>query len=61
MILECRDEVRLGMIKLWSALSLVGGRSRSLVRGRRLKDGAIVVETYVQSDPDESRDGTKGV
>jgi hypothetical protein len=39
-ILECKEEVRLGMIRLWSALSRVGGRSP--VRGRRLSDGAIV-------------------
>jgi hypothetical protein len=43
-ILEWSDEVRLGMIRLWSPLSLVGGRSRSLVRGRRLSEGAIVGE-----------------
>lgn len=39
MILEWREDVRLGMIRLWSALSRVGGRSP--VRGRRLKEGAI--------------------
>jgi hypothetical protein len=37
---ECSDDVRLGIIK--SAWSRVGGRS--LVRGRKLKEGAIVVE-----------------
>lgn len=40
-ILEWRDEVRLGMMRLWSALSLVGGRSLAPVRGRRLREGAI--------------------
>jgi hypothetical protein len=39
-ILECKEDVRLGMMRLWSALSRVGGRSP--VRGRRLSDGAIV-------------------
>jgi hypothetical protein len=39
-ILEWRDDVRLGMIRLWSALSRVGGRSP--VRGRRLSEGAII-------------------
>jgi hypothetical protein len=29
------------MIRLWSALSLVGGRSLAPVRGRKLKEGAI--------------------
>jgi hypothetical protein len=41
-ILEWRDEVRLGMIRLWSALSLVGGRSLA-VRGRKLREGAIAM------------------
>ena len=44
-IRECSDEVRLGMMRLWSVLSLVGGRS-SRVRGRRVKDGAIVGVRY---------------
>jgi hypothetical protein len=44
-ILECREEVRLGMIRLWSALSRVGGRSP--VRGRRLSDGAITNRLWV--------------
>lgn len=44
-ILECRDEVRLGMIRLWSPWSLVGGRSP--VRGRRLREGAIAEERVV--------------
>lgn len=38
---ECSEEVRLGIMTLWSMLSLVGGRS-SRVRGLRVKDGAIV-------------------
>jgi hypothetical protein len=29
------------MIRLWSALSLVGGRSLAPVRGRKLKEGAM--------------------
>lgn len=37
---ECKDEVLLGMMRLWSALSRVGGRSP--VRGRRLRDGAMM-------------------
>jgi hypothetical protein len=43
-ILEWRDEVRLGMMRLWSAsLSLLSlEEGRSLVRGRRLREGAIV-------------------
>lgn len=41
---ECNDDVRLGIKMLWSVLlSLVGGRS-SRVRGRRVRDGAIVGE-----------------
>lgn len=40
-ILECREEVRLGMTKL-STWSRVGGRSP--VRGRRLSEGAMIVE-----------------
>jgi hypothetical protein len=40
-ILECREEVRLGMMRLVSPW-LVDGRS--LVRGRRLRDGAMVEE-----------------
>lgn len=39
-IREWSDDVRLGMIRLWSPLSRVGGRSP--VRGRRLNEGAIV-------------------
>ena len=42
---ECSDEVRLGMMRLWSALSLVGGRSLAPVRGRKLKEGAIAADS----------------
>lgn len=45
-ILEWRDEVRLGMMRLWSALSLVDGRSLA-VRGRRLNEGAMAGECVV--------------
>jgi hypothetical protein len=30
------------MMRLWSALSLVGGRSLAPVRGRKLKEGAML-------------------
>ena len=40
-ILECRDDVRLGMTR-FSAWSRVGGRSP--VRGRRLSEGAILLK-----------------
>ena len=39
-ILECRDDVRLGMTR-FSAWSRVGGRSP--VRGRRLSEGAMLL------------------
>lgn len=46
---ECSEEVRLGIMTLWSMLSLVGGRS-SRVRGLRVKDGAIVALRYVGTE-----------
>jgi hypothetical protein len=46
---ECSEEVRLGIITLWSMLSRVGGRS-SRVRGLRVKDGAIVALRYVGTE-----------
>ena len=61
MILEWRDDVRLGMMRLWSALSLVGGRSLAPVRGRRLKEGAIVAgSTVVLSSWTWDCDGSEG-
>jgi hypothetical protein len=47
---EWREDVRLGIMRLWSVLSLVGGRS-SRVRGRRVKEGAIVGMRYVGTEP----------
>lgn len=41
-ILECREEVRLGMAKLGSPWSRVEGRSPIVLRGRRLSEGAIL-------------------
>lgn len=48
-IREWREDVRLGIMRLWSVLSLVGGRS-SRVRGRRVKDGAMVEMRYVGTE-----------
>jgi hypothetical protein len=41
-ILEWSDEVRLGIARLLSPSSLVGGRSPMVLRGRRLSEGAMM-------------------
>jgi hypothetical protein len=41
-ILECSEEVLLGMAKLGSPWSRVDGRSPIVLRGRRLSEGAIL-------------------
>src|SRR5215469_8329791 len=48
-ILECREDVRLGMTR-FSAWSRVGGRSP--VRGRRLSEGAMLLMRSSDLAPD---------